>query len=265
MSEETYVILGDVLADNGVNYAVFVKNVLMLSEQLKYLDPSYLVRDGEVTDMPDPEWLLAFRNYVERFMDSQSYDNRYYSNNDAISYNEPYQNAPKPSTVTSNTEDNIDNAHQYHDNNMMDQYEQSNNPTNYDYPEQPTNSLPDGISMYNPQAAYQPPFDNQLQQPIPSIENNNEQSSPFFINTALGNSNLQPSVSPDPSDHIGYPSVGGSAQESPIHYPTPNNDFKHDKALESSQASEITTNYFTKSNFQPDSSPSDKVSNSYSH
>merc|ERR1719410_564639 len=38
-SSKLVLIGGDVHADNGTHYAVFIRNVLMLSEQLKYIDP----------------------------------------------------------------------------------------------------------------------------------------------------------------------------------------------------------------------------------
>ena len=252
-------ILGDVLADNGVNYAVFLRNVLKLSEQLKYIDPSYLLRDGEVTDMSDPEWLVEFRSYVENAMNSSSYDNRYYSGNDAIAYTESSLNTQGPSTITENTEQYIDSVHRYNDDAMMTQYEQIENNVNYDYQEQPTNSISNGISMYNPQTAYRSSFDQPLQQPLITTENK-EQNSPYFINTATTNHNLQPSISPEASDVIGYPSAGGSAQESPVHYQHPIQDFEQERTLEKSHAPETTTNYFTKSNFQPDTSSPDSVS-----
>ena len=98
------------LADNGVSYVVFLRNVLMLSEQLKYIDPSYLLRDGEVTDMSDPEWLDEFRSYVENAMNCSSYDNRYYSENNAVAYTESSLNTQGPSTITENTEQYIDSV-----------------------------------------------------------------------------------------------------------------------------------------------------------
>ena len=255
-------ILGDVLADNGVSYVVFLRNVLMLSEQLKYIDPSYLLRDGEVTDMSDPEWLDEFRSYVENAMNSSSYDNRYYSGNDAVAYTESSLNPQGPSTITENPEQYIDSVNRYNDDAMMTQYEQIENNVNYDYQEQPTNSISNGISMYNPQTAYRSSFDQPLQQPLTTTENK-EQNSPFFINTATTNHNLQP-ISPEASDVIGYPSAGGSAQESPVHYQHPIQDFEQERTLEKSHAPETAPNYFTKSNFQPDTSSPDSVSFTFS-
>ena len=48
---------------------VDVKNnlnqILYLADKLKYLDPMYTTREGEVSEMGDPGWLNDLRNMVE--------------------------------------------------------------------------------------------------------------------------------------------------------------------------------------------------------
>ena len=39
--------------------------ILYLADKLKYLDPMYTTREGEVSDMGDPIWLNDLRNMVE--------------------------------------------------------------------------------------------------------------------------------------------------------------------------------------------------------
>ena len=231
----------------------------MLSEQLKYIDPSYLVRDGEVTDMPDPEWLIAFRTFVENSDVTQSHGYVYTHENIAASYAEPSPYEQMQSE-TVNTGNNVDNI-QREESAMVAQYEHIDNvDMNFNYQQQPSSLINDGISMYNPQTAYSSSFDQPLQQPLSVTEKNGEQTSPYFINTASNNLNSQSSPSPEASDVTGYPSAGESVQASPAHYPNQKQVFQPETILEQAKAQETSNNYFTKSNFQPEIS-SDTVSN----
>ena len=231
----------------------------MLSEQLKYIDPSYLVRDGEVTDMPDPEWLIAFRTFVENSDVTQSHGYVYTHENIAASYAEPSPYEQMQSE-TVNTGNNVDTI-QREESAMVAQYEHIDNvDMNFNYQQQPSSLINDGISMYNPQTAYSSSFDQPLQQPLSVTENNGEQTSPYFINTATNNLNSQSSPSPEASDVTGYPSAGESVQASPAHYPNQKQVFQPETILEQAKAQETSNNYFTKSNFQPEIS-SDTVSN----
>ena len=248
--------IGDVLADNGVDYAVFIDNILKLSEQLKYLDPSYLVRDGEVMDMSDPEWLIAFRSYVENYMSSLPYGNTHFNEIAGVQYIEASHTLKEP-TVTTNTGGYIDENQMFNENSINTQFPNvENSESNYDYQqEQPPNYPGDGISMYNPQAAYRSSFDQPPQQPLNIAENNIEQSTPFFMNNGITNAiHSQPSPSPETSDVIGYPSTGGSVDASPVHNAGPEMFAHQQNISESSQVPEKTVNYFGKSNFQPETS-----------
>jgi len=42
-----------------------LSKILDLADKLKYLDPMYTTREGEVSDMGDPVWLTDLRNMVE--------------------------------------------------------------------------------------------------------------------------------------------------------------------------------------------------------
>ena len=241
------------MADNGVDYAVFIDNVLKLSEQMKYLDPSYLVRDGEMMDMSDPEWLIAFRGYVDNYMNARSYRPAH-NENASVQYIEASHNLNEP-TITSNTGGYIDENNVYNENSINTQFEKvDNSESNYDFQqEQQPNYTSDGISMYNPQTTYGSSFDQIHQQPINTAENNIDQSTPFYINSGITNAlNSQPSPSPQTSDVIGYASTGGSVEASPAHNAGPAMYSHQENISESSQAPEQTMNYFAKSNFQPE-------------
>ena len=54
---------GEVLGERLDKFA-FMDQVLNLCERLKFLDPMYTTREGEISDMGDPEWLMEFRNTV---------------------------------------------------------------------------------------------------------------------------------------------------------------------------------------------------------
>lgn len=43
-----------------------LRQILYLADKLKFLDPMYNVREGEISEMGDPEWLTEFRNMVEK-------------------------------------------------------------------------------------------------------------------------------------------------------------------------------------------------------
>ena len=51
----------DIDADVKAN----LNHILYLADKLKYLDPMYTTREGEVSDMGDPGWLTDLRNMVE--------------------------------------------------------------------------------------------------------------------------------------------------------------------------------------------------------
>ena len=46
--------------------------ILYLADKLKYLDPMYTTREGEVSDMGDPFWLNDLRNMVEGRLHEQT-------------------------------------------------------------------------------------------------------------------------------------------------------------------------------------------------
>ena len=51
----------DIDADVKAN----LNHILYLADKLKYLDPMYTTREGEVSDMGDPGWLTDLRNMVD--------------------------------------------------------------------------------------------------------------------------------------------------------------------------------------------------------
>ncbi len=55
----------EVGTDYDLEPADMARQILHLCERLKYLDPSYTTREGEMADMPDPEWLVQFRTVID--------------------------------------------------------------------------------------------------------------------------------------------------------------------------------------------------------
>ena len=41
-----------------------VNQVMNLAQQLKFLDPMYTTREGEASEMGDPQWITDFTNVV---------------------------------------------------------------------------------------------------------------------------------------------------------------------------------------------------------
>lgn len=83
----------EVIGSDLMDSATFVNQVLTLSDRLKYLDPSYTTRDGEISDMSDPDWLVAFKNAVPTMgqeVDYTNYGDGYYYEG------EYYQNEQQP-------------------------------------------------------------------------------------------------------------------------------------------------------------------------
>ena len=60
----------DIDADVKAN----LNHILYLADKLKYLDPMYTTREGEVSDMGDPEWLTDLRNMVDGKLYEQTQD-----------------------------------------------------------------------------------------------------------------------------------------------------------------------------------------------
>ena len=53
----------------------FVTQVQNLADRLKYLDPMYTTREGEVSEMGDPAWLTSFRSTVLTFSEGNFHNN----------------------------------------------------------------------------------------------------------------------------------------------------------------------------------------------
>ena len=250
-----FYILGDVYADNGVEYTVFVGNILQLAEQLKFLDPSYLMRDGEFVEMSDPEWLVAFRNYVE---------NIYYTNSNAYAhvYNEdagdigvasiPYTNEKSETPNLNNNVGNFgDQQLAYNPNSKDGHYELPGRGDHgqFQQPVYTSNVNSIGTMPYDQQASYSP-ISEPLEQPTYSMPEAQTDDQPriAMYPTNINVPSQQPPPSPGTSDGIGSASVEGSLQSSPVHSapayhePTP-----------APQIRESSPNYFGKGNFQPQS------------
>jgi hypothetical protein len=231
----------------------------MLAEQLKYLDPSYLMRDGEFSEMSDPEWLIAFRNHVDCYINSKPFESNYNADVGDLGHTVGNQIPETPSPNDNGVSLGVHYPEYNHDSTNV-QYNPSGNIEHSQFPQQTYSSNYNDrtMNMYDPQSTYTPAYDIPLQQPsMEAIDNQHvRQASPFFINTDGTNaSNLQMSPSPETSDVIGSSSNCGSLQSSPVHsvpsrYQEPLSDPSH--VSESS-------NYFGRSNFPPEMSTTDTV------
>ena len=84
----------EVTASELADPASFAGQLLGLCDRLKYLDPSYATRDGEVNEMTDPEWLQGFRGVAHTI--GYGYDYGYQYENyeyDQANYEDPQQTA----------------------------------------------------------------------------------------------------------------------------------------------------------------------------
>ena len=50
--------------DVGMDGPTMVNQVMNLAQQLKFLDPMYTTREGEASEMGDPQWITDFTNVV---------------------------------------------------------------------------------------------------------------------------------------------------------------------------------------------------------
>ena len=77
----------EVSASEVADPLTFAGQLLGLADRLKYLDPSYATRDGEVSEMADPEWLSYFRNVAHAVGQyDYGYTNEDYANEDYANY-----------------------------------------------------------------------------------------------------------------------------------------------------------------------------------
>ena len=232
----------------------------MLAEQLKYLDPSYLMRDGEFCEMSDPEWLIAFRNYVESYMNSTPFENNCNTDTGDLRHTGANQILETPSPNDNDDSHGVHYPDFNHESRNV-QYDLSENREINQFTHQtyPTNYNDGTMNMYDPQSTYSPAYDMPLQQPSMEVPGNQNvpQASPFFINTDGSNApNLQVSPSPEASDVFGSSSNCGSLQSSPVH----SVPLRYQEPLSHpSPPLGSSTNYFGKSNFPTDMPKTDAV------
>ena len=66
-----------VVGDRGMSGTELATRVLELADRLKYLDPVYTTREGEIREMPDPEWLDALRSVLGQGVAYQEQQQQY--------------------------------------------------------------------------------------------------------------------------------------------------------------------------------------------
>ena len=279
----------DVSVDNGIKYDSFVENLIQLAEQLKYLDPSYLMRDGEFGDMPDPEWLTAFRNNEEYYRaihnnhyvltantsvpayipdagaDIQTHNyiktEGYNLNNNFGGYGE----VPSPNHGAQESyPDGGENTAQFQQSGYLTNRFEQINQHEQQLPSQ--NLHYDSYGLTPDSQPNQIPYDpGQVQ---PSEEGNYEseakvyaEAPPMFSPLNIGGLHPPPPT-PGSSADISNRSPSGSLEPSPQHHAQQHN-FKQPTPPLSSQpsfsASEVQTNYFGSENFQSKASVARKV------
>ena len=236
----------------------------MLAEQLKYLDPSYLMRDGEFSEMSDPEWLIAFRNYVEGYMNAKPYENNYNADVGELGHTVGNQ-IPETQSLNDNGASLGVHYQDYNHESTNVQYDPSGNRDLNQFSQQTysTNYNDGTMNMYDPQSTYSPAYDMPLQPHSMEVTDNQHvlQAAPFFINTEGTNApNLQGSPSPETSEVIGSSSHGGSLQSSPVHTVPPR---YQEPLADPSRVSESPTNYFGRSNFPTEMPTTDAVRKVY--
>lgn len=69
----------------------FLTQLEHLSDKLKYQDPQYTTSSGELSEIPDPEWLVKLREAVHNihYSSAAMYSNSEAGDTDIMSYNEP--------------------------------------------------------------------------------------------------------------------------------------------------------------------------------
>ena len=90
----------EVTASESADPASFAGQLLVLCDRLKYLDPSYATRDGEVSEMTDPEWLEGFKS-VAHTIGYYDYGYQYENYDDQANY-DPQQAAAAAAEGSSN-------------------------------------------------------------------------------------------------------------------------------------------------------------------
>ena len=257
-------LLGDVFGDFGEDYTVFIGNVLQLAEQLKYLDSSYQMRHGEISEMSDPAWLGSYRNYVESYMATKLYPSLYNNEKSVIDSLQYEATQPDNPGVVNQPVDFNGQYETYESNTNNIHYEESGNgesgqfqPTNYPS----TNSVSMNSMLNDHQPTYSPAYDEQTYSHPPNLDSHENhienQSPPMFMNPAMINSyNAQPPPSPETSEGAGGASRGGSMQPSPVHSIPPTYP---GSMPEPPRASQSSPNYFSRDNFQSEISSNDTV------
>ena len=81
----------EVTSSELMDPASFAGQLLIFCDRLKYMDPSYATREGEVSEMTDPEWLEGFKN-VAHTIGYYDYGYQYDDNYDQANY-DPQQAA----------------------------------------------------------------------------------------------------------------------------------------------------------------------------
>ena len=272
---------GDIFADYNDAYPVFINNVLKLSEQLKYLDPSYLMRDGEISEMSDPEWLVTFRCYVDDYMNPNLAAHTSKSHTENIGNELPVNNYPRiDSPVKINDQRTVEDQYHYqaYDDNQIDtqpspyltgsfnpttinrdQWENASEqlePNNLNYSNVPTSA--DNLA-YDHQSSYSPAYDTGLQQTQPDNNENHPpmyQPQPMFINPSSMNFSQSPTMTPETINGLGGASTGGSIQASPVHSVSSTYQDQSSPLL----AQEKPQNYFSSGHFSSENNLKETVS-----
>ena len=214
------------------------------------------MRDGEISEMSDPEWLVAFRNHVEFYLNTKSFGQTY--NDGARTIRDislPYNDN---NSETANLNNNVASF-----GDQQPAYDPNINPGNYEqpivdssqfsqqYPINNDNAL-ENIS-YNNHPSYPSQYDMPLEQQNYGLGEAHEGNRPPMFNpTSINVPNLQPPPSPETSDGKGGISHDGSLQTSPVHSASPT---YREPVPETPTISEAPPNYFGKSVFQPQVSP----------
>jgi len=179
----------------------FLTQLETLSDKLKYQDPQYTTSSGELSEIPDPEWLVKLRETVQNihYNSAAMYSNSDAGDTDIMSYNEP-QSGYYDSGLYQHTS-------QYHQQNYeqhqegLPQGEQQANAENYSA----GLGVEDHVQTQQPdQAAEQPQLDYNSQ-PNENMHNGwgHMQSIPEQIEQPYNQQNTEQPAMFNPSDYVG--------------------------------------------------------------
>ena len=170
-----------ITGDCGMSGTELATHVLTLSDRLKYLDPVYTTREGEISEMADPEWVGGLRNVLTGSY--QSYDQSYYQEQTSQDY---YQEEQAPQEGIQQ-EQPLEQEPQ-----QLQQQEQQQQLL----PPMPQQVEPEGPRSLDPGMVDQPPL---MMKPIPEEQEAEATSAslpPMMNPSALGPPNAAPVGAP---------------------------------------------------------------------